>query len=261
MRRAGEKENYSSWRILSVRKAWINTAEKPPVAVLTLKCIEMITLVGGLTLESDEATLQLNTFTGFRIAKYMAEENTSRLAANMVLPRQLEIMVDAMLAVMGNGIASEDGVDRDILAVSGRASLSSEFTAGSTELYFLARRLWLGSYGSELGDRGHPGARLQASVNAVLRCDGIPHDRQHSINHDFQLLREDHVCSQPMSPQVMYAATRSPVKALSWSVVSSEACAKSPSRACIRTHFGLYIAVFSSVLIQAFRRVRFHHGE
>ena len=47
------------------------------------------------------------------------------LAANMVLPEQLEIMVDAMLAVMGNAVTSEDGVDRCLQAGSGVASILS----------------------------------------------------------------------------------------------------------------------------------------
>eukprot|EP00904_Undaria_pinnatifida_P006372 jgi/Undpi1/2865/HiC_scaffold_14.g06242.m1 len=42
----------------------------------------------------------------------MAEDDTSRLAASMFLPEQIEIIVEAILAVVGNGVSSEDGVDR-----------------------------------------------------------------------------------------------------------------------------------------------------
>eukprot|EP00904_Undaria_pinnatifida_P008192 jgi/Undpi1/4502/HiC_scaffold_17.g07856.m1 len=42
----------------------------------------------------------------------MAEDYTARLAASMFLPQQMEIMVEAILAVVGNGVSSEDGVDR-----------------------------------------------------------------------------------------------------------------------------------------------------
>ena len=109
-RRADEKEFFAAWRILGVRKVWITIGEKP--AVYNLKRAEMQALLGDVALASDETTNQLNTFTGFRVGAYMAEGDTPRLAANMFLPEQLEIMVDAILAVVGNGVCSEDGADR-----------------------------------------------------------------------------------------------------------------------------------------------------
>eukprot|EP00904_Undaria_pinnatifida_P011933 jgi/Undpi1/7870/HiC_scaffold_23.g10342.m1 len=42
----------------------------------------------------------------------MAENDIVRLAASIFLPEQMEIMVEAILAVVGNGMSSEDGVDR-----------------------------------------------------------------------------------------------------------------------------------------------------
>ena len=109
-RRAEDKEFFAAWRILGVRKMWITTGEKP--AVYNLKRAEMQALLGDVALASDETTAQLNTFTGFRVGAYMAEDDTARLAAAMFLPEQLEIMVEAIMAVMGNGVVSEDGGDR-----------------------------------------------------------------------------------------------------------------------------------------------------
>lgn len=42
----------------------------------------------------------------------MAEGDSPRLATTMFFPEQMEIMVEAFLAVVGNGVTSEDGVDR-----------------------------------------------------------------------------------------------------------------------------------------------------
>ena len=68
--------------------------------------------MGDVALASDEATTQLNTFFGFRVGAYMAEDDTARLVASMFLPEQMEIMFEAILAVVGNRVSSEDGVDR-----------------------------------------------------------------------------------------------------------------------------------------------------
>ena len=65
-----------------------------------------------MALASDETTMQLNTFTGFRVASYMAEGDNPRLAATMFLPEQMEIMIEAVLAVVGNGVTSEDALER-----------------------------------------------------------------------------------------------------------------------------------------------------
>ena len=89
---------------------WITAGEKP--AVYGLKRPELQALLADVALAPDETTLQLNTFTGFRVVTYMAEGDNYRLAANMFLPEQMEIMVEVMLAVVGNGVTSEDGVDR-----------------------------------------------------------------------------------------------------------------------------------------------------
>ena len=72
----------------------------------------MQALLGDVALASDETTTQLNTFTGLRVGEYMAEDDTAQLTASMFLPEQMEVMVEAILAVVGNGVSSEDGVDR-----------------------------------------------------------------------------------------------------------------------------------------------------
>ena len=89
---------------------WITIGEKP--AVYNLIRAEMQALLGDVALASDETTTQLNTFTGFRVGAFMAEDDNARLAASMFLPEQKEIMVGAILAVVENGVSSEDGVDR-----------------------------------------------------------------------------------------------------------------------------------------------------
>ena len=77
-------------------------------------------------LSSDETTSQLKTFSGFRVGAYMAEGNTPRLTANMFLPEMMEIVIDAILAVMGDGVVSEDGADRfSILATGFRIGLTN----------------------------------------------------------------------------------------------------------------------------------------
>ena len=78
VRRVEENEYFGAWRNLGVRKVWINTGEKP--AVYGLKRPEMQPLLADVALASDEMTLQLNTFTGFRVATYMAEGDNYRLA-------------------------------------------------------------------------------------------------------------------------------------------------------------------------------------
>ena len=111
VRRVEEKEYYGAWRNLSVRNIWMwITGGKP--AVYGLKRAEMQALLADTALASEETTLQLSTFTGFRVAAYMAEGDDARLAADMFLPEQMEIMVKAMLAVAGNGVTSDDGIDR-----------------------------------------------------------------------------------------------------------------------------------------------------
>eukprot|EP00904_Undaria_pinnatifida_P011772 jgi/Undpi1/7725/HiC_scaffold_23.g10198.m1 len=109
-RRADDKEHFAAWRILGVRKVWITIGENP--AVYNLKRAEMQALLGDVALASDETTTQLNTFTGFRVGAYMAEDDTARLAASMFVPEKMEIMLEATLAVVGNGVPSEDGVNR-----------------------------------------------------------------------------------------------------------------------------------------------------
>lgn len=42
----------------------------------------------------------------------MAESDCARLAADIFLPEKVQIMVEAMLAVAGNGVTSGDGIDR-----------------------------------------------------------------------------------------------------------------------------------------------------
>ena len=76
-----------------------------------LKRPEMQALLADVVLASDETTLQPNTFTGFRVATYMAEGDKYRLAANTFLPEQMESIVETMLAVVGNCVTSKDGVD------------------------------------------------------------------------------------------------------------------------------------------------------
>lgn len=50
---------------------------------------------------------------------YMVEEDTSRGAANILLPIERTINVDAIFAVMGKGVASADGVDRARMMTDG----------------------------------------------------------------------------------------------------------------------------------------------
>lgn len=55
----------------------------------------------------------------------MAEDDTPRLVADMFLPEQIDIIVDAILAIVGYGVASESGADRlSILAAGFRSGLS-----------------------------------------------------------------------------------------------------------------------------------------
>ena len=89
---------------------WITTGEKP--AVYGLKRPKMQTLLADVALALDKTTLQLNISTGFLVATYMADGDNYRLAANMFLPEQMESIVETMLAVVGNCVTSEDGVDR-----------------------------------------------------------------------------------------------------------------------------------------------------
>ena len=49
----------------------------------------------------------------------MAEGDSPHLAVTMFLPEQMEIMVAAILAIVGNGVTSEDGVDRVQMLVDG----------------------------------------------------------------------------------------------------------------------------------------------
>ena len=73
------------------------------------------------------------SLTGFRVGAYMAEDDTARLAASMFLPEQMEIMVEAILAVVGNGVSSEDGVDR-------LSMLEDGFRQGLTDLWIHCRK-------------------------------------------------------------------------------------------------------------------------
>ena len=109
-RRGDDKEHFGAWPILGVRKVWITIGEKP--AMYNLKRAGMQALLGDVALASDETTTQGNTFTGFRAGAHMVEDDTARLAGRMFLPEQMEIMVEAILAVVGNGVWSGDGVDR-----------------------------------------------------------------------------------------------------------------------------------------------------
>ncbi|CAN0452153.1 unnamed protein product, partial [Laminaria digitata] len=70
VRRADEKEHFTAWRTLTVRKAWITTGEKP--AVYNIKRAEIQALLRDLAWASDETTSQLTTLTGFRVTSYMA---------------------------------------------------------------------------------------------------------------------------------------------------------------------------------------------
>lgn len=140
VRRDDEKEYYAAWRNLDTRKAWITSEER---AVYGMKRTEMQALLGDLALTSDETTQHLNRFTGVRVEAHMAEGSTSRLATNLVLTEQLDIMVDAILVVTGNGRISEDGVDRvSMLATGLREGLTllQDTTAGSTGLNPASRR-------------------------------------------------------------------------------------------------------------------------
>ena len=115
------------------RKVWITTGEKPAVYGLTRP--EMQALLADVALASDETTLQLNTFTGFRVATYMAEGGNYRRTVNVFLPEQMEVMVETMLAVVGNGVTSEDGVDRISMLEDGlREGLTSLRVTGASTM-------------------------------------------------------------------------------------------------------------------------------
>ena len=93
-----------AWRNLRIRKVWITTGEKS--VVYGLERPEMHALLADVTPASDETTLQLNTFTGLRVAMYMIGGDNYPLSATMFPPEQMEIVVQAMLAVVGNGVTS-----------------------------------------------------------------------------------------------------------------------------------------------------------
>lgn len=71
-----------------------------------LKRPKMRAVLPDMALAPDETTLQLNTFTGLRVAMYMIGGDNYPLSATMFPPEQMEIVVQAMLAVVGNGVTS-----------------------------------------------------------------------------------------------------------------------------------------------------------
>ena len=75
IRRVHKIQCFEAWRNLSVRKVWIATGEK--TAVYGLKRSEIQALLPDVALASDETTLQLNTFTGFRVATHTSEGDTT----------------------------------------------------------------------------------------------------------------------------------------------------------------------------------------
>ena len=56
----------------------------------------------------------------------MAEGDNYRLAAKLVLPEHMKIVVEAMLSVVGNGVTSEDGVGQISMFEAG---LQEDFTS------------------------------------------------------------------------------------------------------------------------------------
>ena len=87
----------------------MTTGETP--AEYGLKRAEMQALLADNALASYESTLQLSTFTGVRVAAYIAEGDDARLAADMVLPEQMDVIVEGVLAVRGNGVTLGDRID------------------------------------------------------------------------------------------------------------------------------------------------------
>ena len=71
----------------------------------------MQALLADVAMASDETTLQLNPITEFRIGTYMAKGDSCRLAANMCLPEEMEIVMETILAVEENDVTSRDGTD------------------------------------------------------------------------------------------------------------------------------------------------------
>ena len=56
----------------------------------------------------------------------MAKGENYQLAAKLFLPKRMEIVVETMLAVVGSGVTSEDGVDQVSILEGGlRTRLSS----------------------------------------------------------------------------------------------------------------------------------------
>ena len=63
----------------------------------------------------------------------MAEGDNYRLAAKLVLPEHMKIVVEAMLRVVGNVFTSEDGVDRISMLEDGlREGLTSLRVTGAS---------------------------------------------------------------------------------------------------------------------------------
>ena len=117
VQRVDKKNCFEAWRNLSVRNVWIATGKK--LSLYGIKGSELQLLLVDRALASDATTLQQITFTGFRGSTYMAEGDNYRLAANMFLPEQIDVKTRAMLAVVEDGVTSEDGVDRISLLEGG----------------------------------------------------------------------------------------------------------------------------------------------
>ena len=103
--RADAKDDNAAWRNDVIRRFWILTAERP--AMYNLKRLELQAVLAEVTAVTDRVTNQLNTLTRFAVTAYMAERGDTSAAGDMLLPEQMDVMVQYLLIIIGTGVESD----------------------------------------------------------------------------------------------------------------------------------------------------------
>ena len=108
--RADARDENAAWRNHTTRRVWILTVERP--AMYNLKRSELQAVLAEATAVADRLTNQFNTLTGFAATDYMAEGDDASAAGDMFLSKQMDVMVQSLLTVIGTGVESDPGVER-----------------------------------------------------------------------------------------------------------------------------------------------------
>ena len=129
--RADAEGENAAWRNDAIRRFWILTAERP--AMYNLKRSKLQAALAEVTAVTDRVTNQLNTLTGFAVTDYMTEGDDTSTAGDMLLPEQMDVMVQSLLTVIGTGVESDTGVER-------MKTLASAFREGAETLHVQCRK-------------------------------------------------------------------------------------------------------------------------